>query len=168
MAQTPATHPIPGCLFRYQRFGVCGRVRSGFSLLELVLSIGLFAILVITIHQNLTMTLIAADSAGARMRCLVTANNLLEQAQATPGTFTNVLLDLVAGTATRTWYPVPASYSAGGMVGSVTTLISSTTIWLATDTAGIASVATSVAIIFVKEGMHQNEVNLQAFRSPLE
>jgi hypothetical protein len=137
---------------------------AGLTLLEVILSIALGAILVTAVHQHLSLTLVAAESAGARMRCLVTANNILEQAHATPGTFSECLVEILNGGPGGNldqWYEVPAAYSSGGIVGSVSAMIRIEEIQL-------DSVATSVAVVLVKEDLLRNEVRLQAFRSPLE
>ncbi len=144
--------------------------RNGFTLTEVILSFLLFAVLVITIHQSLSITFLAAEKAAARLRCTVTANNILERAMATSNsaTFTLVLCSLLPGSKLggTDWLEIPAAYSAKGMLGSVTGRIGTTSVKFAQD--GSPEVATVVAVIEVRENIHDSQVSLQAFRDPLE
>ncbi|MBF0410269.1 MAG: prepilin-type N-terminal cleavage/methylation domain-containing protein [Candidatus Riflebacteria bacterium] len=138
--------------------------KAGFSLMEILLSLALFGILGISIHQSLSITYKVAEANAARMRCMVTASNILEQAQATPGTFTEVLVRIVkggSGGVMNNWYEVPASYYAGGMIATPSARIATASIML--DAA-----AATVAVILVEEKFHGNQVDMQVFRDPLE
>jgi prepilin-type N-terminal cleavage/methylation domain-containing protein len=148
-----------------------GGPNGGFSLLEILVSLALFAILVVAIHQSLSLTFAAAESSAARFRCLVTAQNILEQAHSQPGPLTPELLKIISGGATGQidrWYGVPAAFSSGGLVNLPEALLKTATIRLKTDTTALSEVATDVAVIVVRETLHRSEVSLQVFRSPLE